>query len=161
MRSFLVACIFAVLTVSAFGGEAHHTRLTTNMLEQTSVQLDKAGNAQDSVTLLAHMASNVVVTVSFPRNPEIPKMVFSKDRYAQHLRHTWARTKNVTIRRLSTKYEITDDGQSATATSMFRQTATLADTGQTFTSEGTQVSEIQLIEGIPQATRINVTVSYK
>jgi ketosteroid isomerase-like protein len=161
MRFVLTACIGAALTATAFGDEAQQTRLTTNMLEKTSLVLDKAGNSQDAATLLAHMASNVVVVVTFPQNPEFPKMTFSKDEYAQHLRQTWARTKNVTIRRTSTKYDIADDGQSATATSTFRQTATLTGTGQTFVSESRQVSEIKLIEGVAQATRIDVTVSYK
>ncbi len=161
MRSLLAACIFAVLTASAFAGDTQHSRLTTNMLEQTSLLMDKAGNSQDSATLLAHMASNAVVSVTFPKNPEIPKMTFSKDEYAKHLRQTWAITKNVTIRRLSTQYQIADDGQSATATSTFRQTATLVDTGQTFVSEGRQIAEVHLIEGVAQARRIDVTISYK
>ncbi len=77
------------------------------------------------------------------------------------VRQTWAKTKNVTTGRLSTQYEIADDGQSATATSAFRQTATLADTGQTFVSEGREISEIKLIDGRAQATRVDVTISFK
>ena len=161
MRTLLATLIICTLTASAFGAEGEYTRLTTNILEQTSVLMDKAGNSQDTATLLAHMASNIVVTVTFPKNPEIPRMAFSKSEYAQYLRQSLTRIKRITIRRLSTEYEIADDGQSATATSTFRQTASLADTGQTFISEGVQVSEIKLIKGIPQATRIDATMSYR
>ena len=160
-RALLVACVFAAMGTNALAEGALPLRLTTNMLEQTSVALDKAGNTQDSKTLLAHMASNVIVSVTFPNNAEIPKMTFSKDEYAQHLRETWARTKNVTVRRLNTQYVIAEDSQSATATSTFRQTATLTDNGQVFVSEGTQVSKIKLIGGVPQVTRIDVAIFYK
>lgn len=161
MRSLMAACLFAALAASGFAADGPPTRLTTNLLEQTSLLLDKAGNSQDSATLLAHMASNVVVVVTFPKNPEIPQMTFSKEEYAQHLRQAWAETKNVIIRRLSTQYEIADDGQSAIATSTYRQAATLVDTGQTFVSEGRQISVINLIAGVAQATRIDMTISYE
>lgn len=160
-RTLLIIAIFSLSVTSAFSGEALHVSLTTNILEQTSVRLDKAGNAQDSDTLLTYLASNAVITVSFPENPEIKRIVFSKETYATHLAHIRSRTRDVSIRRLTTEFKIAADGQSATATSMFRQTATDKDTGQTFASTGKQVSEIRLIDGVPKATKIDATLTYE
>ena len=140
-------------------GQYPYQVITTNMLERASAALDKAGNAQDLEGLLAYLASNVVITVSFPRNPDYPQMVFSKHTYADHLKETWAKTRDVSVQRMTTEYEIAADGQSATATATFRQTATVKDTGQTFTSTGKQVSTVKLIQGMPKATRIAMTVT--
>ena len=162
MKSLLAVAMLSVCTSRAFsGGEVEHPRLTTNVLEQVSQALEKAGNTQNLEGLLAHLASNVVITVSFPQNPEYPRMTFSKDTYADHLKETWTKTRDVSIRRLTTEFEIAADGQTATATATFRQTATVKDTGQTFTSTGKQISRIALVDGIPNATRIDVTISYK
>jgi hypothetical protein len=159
MKPLFIGAVVSLLTASAFGGEAPNTHLTTNILEQTTILMEKAVDARDSAGLLTHIASNAVFTLSFPKNPEIPKMILSKKEYALHLQQSWDTTKTITIRRLKTKYEISDDGQSATSTSTFTQTATFTHTDQILILEGTQVAGIELIDGIPQATRIDMTAS--
>jgi ketosteroid isomerase-like protein len=161
VKILLAATILCASTLSVFSEDILYSRLTTNVLERTSEQLDKAGNAQDVDTLLAHLASNVVINVSFPENPEIQRMVFSRDTYARHLADGWSKTANVTIRHLNTEYKIAEDGQSATAVSTFVQTGTVKETGKTFTSTGRQTVNIRLINGIPAATRIDMTMSFR
>lgn len=159
MRILLAVAVLSLCVQSAISGE-QITRLTTNILEQASTLMEEAANAQDSVTVLAYLASNAVINVSFPQYPEMQPMVLSKRTYAVHLADTWTRFRDVSIQRLKTEYKIADDGQSATATSTFRQTATLKD-GNTFTSSGNQVITIRLIDGVPKTTRIDVTISYE
>jgi hypothetical protein len=136
-------------------------RLTEFWLEQVSTALDKAGLDQDTESLLGYVASNVVVEVSFPKNPRMPSLSFSRETYATHLRESWPRTDSVRIQRLSTHYDISPDGQSATATSVFRQTTRMKGSDRDIVSTGKQVSTINLIDGIPKATRIEVTVTFK
>ena len=161
MRTLLATLIICALTASAFGADGEYTRLTTNMLEKTSVVLDRAGNSRDSKTLLAHLASNVVITVSFPEHPEVPEMTFTKQTYAEHIKKSWANAKAFSSHRIKTAYEIAPSGQSATATATFRQSVTMKDTGRVLTTVGQQVSTIELIDGVPQARRIDTSVTFK
>jgi hypothetical protein len=155
--SIIVACV----TLTAKGSEGRHTHLTTNILAQTSAATEKAANNQNSEVLLHHMVSNVVISISFPENPEYPAVTFTKAEYAEHLRYTWSSARDFSCQTLSTTYNIAPDGQSATATSSFSQSATLTATGQTFNSIAQQVATIELIDGIPMATRIKSTVIFK
>lgn len=161
MRNLLTIALLSLCVTSAFSGEKQVTRLTTNILEQASVLMEEAGNKQDSDTLLSYLASNAVITVSFPENPEYQTIVLSKQTYATFLAEGWARTRDASIQRLKTEYKLSIDGQSATSISTFRQTATEKATGQTFTSSGKQVAAIRLTDGIPTTTKVDVTISYK
>jgi hypothetical protein len=160
-RPLLLILAGLLAGVSAFGQEPAHRRLTTNLLEHVSTILDKASNAQDVDTLLAHLASNVAIRVTFPKNPEIPGMTFTKESYADHLREGWTKVDNMTIRRLKTQYEIGADGRTATAISTFEQTARLKDTGRVIVSVGEERCAINLIDGVPKATSIDVTMEFK
>lgn len=161
MKKLFAVALLSLCVTSAFSGEEQITRLTTNMLEQATIQMEEAGNNQDLKTLLAYLASDVVITVSFPKHPELRKLVFSKQTYATHLTEGWAITRDASIQRLKTEYKISADGKSATATSTFRQKATDKATGQTFTSSGKQVGVIELTDGIPKTTKIDATLSYR
>ena len=161
MRILLAVAVLSICVTSAIGDEHNITRLTTNILEQASTLMEKAANAQDSVTVLAYLASNAVINVSFPQYPELQSMEFSKSTYAVHLADTWTKFRDVSIQRLKTEYKIADDGQSATAISTFRQSATLKATGHAITTSGKQVSVISLTDGVPQVARIDVTLLYE
>lgn len=147
--------------VSAFGQETAHKRLTTNLLEHVSTILDNANNAQDVDTLLAHLASNVAIRVTFPKNPEMPGMAFTKESYAHHLREGWTKVENMTIRHLKRQYEIGADGRTATVICTFEQTARFKDTGRVIVSVGEERCVINLIDGIPKATSIDVTMEFR
>lgn len=136
-------------------------RLTESWLDQVSTTLDKATSDQDTATLLAHLASNAVIKVTFPEDPQIPSLSFSRDTYATHLRESWPKTDSIAIRRLSTIYDISPDGLSATATSVFRQTTRMKGADRDIVSMGRQVALIHLIDGVPKARRIDVTVTFK
>jgi hypothetical protein len=160
MKVLLIVAVLCIPVSWAFGKDLPLSRLTTNVLERTSEVLEKAANDKDLNTVLAHLASNVVISVSFPKNPNIPPLVFSKDTYTKHLEETWTRTPNALILRLKTEHTIAENGKSGTTTSTFRQTVTVKNAGQTLTSNGKQVCSMKLINGIPKATRIDVTISY-
>jgi murein DD-endopeptidase MepM/ murein hydrolase activator NlpD len=151
--------LVCILVLGCRTMEIDSPELTESWLEQVSVAVDKAGDAQDLDTLLAHIASEAVISTSFPANSGIPRMVFSKDTYATHLADTWSKTRDVSTQRLKTEYRIATNGQSATVISTLRQTATIREAGVTFTSTGKQVSEVRLIDGTPKATKIDVTIS--
>jgi hypothetical protein len=136
-------------------------RLTEFWLEQVSTALERATFEKDTETLLAHLASNVVVEVSFPKNPRMPSFSFTRETYATHLRESWPRTDSVGIQRLSTHYDISPDGQSAMATSVFRQTTRMKGSDRDIVSTCKEVSTINLVDGIPKATRSEVTITFK
>ena len=133
--------------------------MTESWLEQIAADSEIAINTGDLDFILSHLANNAVLTMSFPERPDIPKLTFSKENYAQYLQEMWNKYKNIKIHRLSTNYKIADDGQTAMATIKVHQEATLADTGDVFISESLQISQIQLVEGIPITTKVDGTTT--
>jgi ketosteroid isomerase-like protein len=161
MKVIFAAAILLVCTSSVFSQETRRLSLTTNILEQTYATLEKAVNEKDLDTVLAHLATNVVITVSLSINSEIQKTVLSKNAYAVYLMDAWARTGPVSYKRLTTVYDIAGDAQSAIATTTFRQTTALKDTGETFRSTGKEVSMLKLISGVPMSVKVDATVSFE
>lgn len=158
----LLACLVAG-PARADDAAAGHARLTTNLLEQTSEALLAAREARDAETVLAHVASNAVIAVIFPDDPECPKVTLNKEEYAGIIRDAYARTTKVDVssQRLGRKYVIAPDGQSATVETTTQETITNEETGQTVTSTKKQVSTVMLIDGIPKAVRIEATISQR
>ena len=158
MKVLLLIAALCVSASWASGEDLRHTRLTTDLLERTYKVIEKADNDQDWDTILAYLASNVIMTVSFPDNPNITPIMFSKDTYAKYLDEISAQFKDVSSNYLITGCTITDNGQSGIVTSTYRQKATLKDTGRTITSHGKQIDHFTLINGFPKATKIDVTI---
>jgi hypothetical protein len=159
MKWVYIGAVACGLGTQAFADPV--TRLTTNLLERITTESESASNAKDSVTLLSHLASNVVINVSFPRNPEIPSLRFTKQTYEANLQDGWTQMETFTVRRLTTQYDVAADGQSALVTATLLQNGTVRATGQTVTSVAKGVTTVRLVDGRPLAVKVDVTVTFK
>jgi hypothetical protein len=164
MKTLITTFAFAgILAIGSSNALAEApVQLTEALLEQTLTEVDKAVSDLDAAAILEHFDDKAVISLANIDRPDIPTKSYSKDEYAAIIGRSFSMVESVTLQRISTDYDISPDGQSATVKAQYEKTERL--NGSLHGEEKYSISNLSvfhLVEGRPRITKFDLNIALK